>query len=195
MAYGVQIKGPEAIRAYQGAALVSGRVKITAGDWDYLCWYGAIHRRQAEVRDFCDRAITLQPEKKLFLETRGVVRALDGDLHGAIKDLSQLLGRHIGLLVPSSRLGARRGTSNNAKITRDPVPDICRVRSCWPPCRALLSPPILKSDLDFDRIPRPRLQCRSKAGQSHLFVNGKGRGALLINRGITETGVSLSEQY
>ena len=52
-----------------------------------LCWYGALSGLAAAVMPLCDRSLELVPEAASALDSRGVARALAGDVSGAIADL------------------------------------------------------------------------------------------------------------
>ncbi len=52
-----------------------------------LCWYGSFWGLADVVLPLCERAVEQQPEDPAHLDTRGVARALTGDLAGALADL------------------------------------------------------------------------------------------------------------
>jgi tetratricopeptide (TPR) repeat protein len=59
---------------------------IRAEDWNALCWYGATWNQAALVVDACDTAVNLAPEDGDIRDSRGLARALTGDVPGAIED-------------------------------------------------------------------------------------------------------------
>jgi tetratricopeptide (TPR) repeat protein len=70
------------------------KVKVLEADqeiapyvWDALCWYGSLHNQAAKVIEACDTAVQLTPERGAFRDSRGIARALTGNIEGAIADL------------------------------------------------------------------------------------------------------------
>ena len=58
----------------------------TAEYWNTLCWYGCLANRAAEFLYAGEKAVTLSPAATSARDTRGLARALTGDLAGAIED-------------------------------------------------------------------------------------------------------------
>ena len=54
--------------------------------WNRLCWSGSLVGRATDVLQACDRAIASIPESGNFRDSRGLARALTGDVQGAIED-------------------------------------------------------------------------------------------------------------
>jgi WD40 repeat protein len=54
--------------------------------WNALCWYGSLWGRAADVIEACDTAVSLAPENGGIVDSRGLARALTGDVEGAIED-------------------------------------------------------------------------------------------------------------
>jgi hypothetical protein len=53
-----------------------------------VCWYGSLDGRPRDVLPACERAVTLAPDDGSVRDSRGVARALTGDLVGAIDDFT-----------------------------------------------------------------------------------------------------------
>jgi hypothetical protein len=56
-----------------------------------ICWSGSVHRFAALVLPACDRAVQLAPDdvsRGLYLDSRGLARALAGNTAGAIEDFT-----------------------------------------------------------------------------------------------------------
>jgi hypothetical protein len=51
--------------------------------WDRLCWEGSLAGRAAALLEVCGRAVAAAPGGGSFQESRGLARALTGDLAGA----------------------------------------------------------------------------------------------------------------
>jgi tetratricopeptide (TPR) repeat protein len=61
---------------------------IDARSWNNLCWNGSLNQKAELVQDACEQAVSLAGEDKvaIYRDSRGVNRALLGDLAGAIED-------------------------------------------------------------------------------------------------------------
>ncbi len=93
----------EAAAAYRTAQERDARLTITARDWNLLCWRGSLWGRAAEVMEACERAVALAPDHGGFRDSRGLARALTGDVAGAIDDFEAYVAR-----FPTDRLRAQR---------------------------------------------------------------------------------------
>ncbi|MGF1570795.1 MAG: tetratricopeptide repeat protein [Nodosilinea sp.] len=51
-----------------------------------LCWYGSVYGHAAKVLEICDKAVNTVPNDKAFRVSRGLARALTGNVNGAIAD-------------------------------------------------------------------------------------------------------------
>ena len=77
-------KVDEAIQLYQETQKT---IDISADQWNSLCWFGSLHRRATDVMFACDKAVTLNPSSKWIRKSRGVAKALTGNVPVAIEDL------------------------------------------------------------------------------------------------------------
>jgi hypothetical protein len=75
-----------AIQAYQEAQTIDIGLEIDAEIWDLLCWVGVLHNQAAEILFASEKATHSDPDWPIYRDTRGLVRALTGDLQGAIDD-------------------------------------------------------------------------------------------------------------
>jgi len=80
-----------AMQAYQNAPLIDSGLEIDANIWDLLCWVGALQNQVADILYSSDKATYARPDSPNYRDTRGLVRALAGDLQGAIKDFESVL--------------------------------------------------------------------------------------------------------
>jgi len=69
---------------------------LSARDYNWVCWYGSLWDYTAEVMFACEVAAKREPENGGFANSRGVARALTGDLEGAIDDFRAYLGWGLG---------------------------------------------------------------------------------------------------
>ena len=82
----------EGLAALVAAQTISPTVDITntlpAGkdSWNAVCWEGSLAGVAAEVMPACEWAVALAPEDGNIRNSRGLARALTGDLEGARKD-------------------------------------------------------------------------------------------------------------
>ena len=76
---------PAAVAAYAEAQVLDS-LTISATSWNNLCWFGSLWRHAAEVLAACERAVALAPGHGGTADSRGLARALTGDLAGAIAD-------------------------------------------------------------------------------------------------------------
>jgi len=90
LAGGDEIK--EAIATYDKAQQIDVSL-ITADDWYKLCRFGSLNGYTAEVMDACTKAVELAPEREWYRKSRGVTRAVTGNLQGAIADFQFFVER------------------------------------------------------------------------------------------------------
>ena len=87
----------EAIALYKQAQEIEPYFEIDANvveSWNKLCWFGSIYRYAAEVFDYCEKAMIFakdEESKTRYFDSRGLARALTGDIPGAIKDFQTFL--------------------------------------------------------------------------------------------------------
>jgi hypothetical protein len=86
-----QGKVVEAIQAYNKVQSLDPNLKISAQSWNTLCWYGSLHGRAADVLYAGEKAVNLDPDYKEYQDSRGLARALTGDLAGALADFQAVL--------------------------------------------------------------------------------------------------------
>jgi hypothetical protein len=75
-----------ALKAYAAAATLVGWEKISAEQWNALCWYGSTWRRHEDVMFACEHAVGLDSTNSGILDSRGLARALLGNVARAIED-------------------------------------------------------------------------------------------------------------
>jgi hypothetical protein len=75
-----------ASQTFKDALAIDIGLEIDSADWDLLCWAGVLHNHAAEVLYASETATRLNPDWPIYRDTRGLARALTGDLRGAIED-------------------------------------------------------------------------------------------------------------
>lgn len=80
-----QLRIPEAI-AKIDSALALDSSKVTNFNLNSVCWFGTLRGAAARVLPYCDRAVRLDASRTGIMDSRGVARALSGNVSGAIED-------------------------------------------------------------------------------------------------------------
>jgi hypothetical protein len=75
----------EAISALDSAIEI-GSAHVTSTHLNSVCWFGSLRSFAQRVLSFCDRAVQLEPGNTGIRDSRGVARALTGNVTGAIED-------------------------------------------------------------------------------------------------------------
>ena len=81
----------EAITAYNEAQVINPNLEISFKFWGRLCIYGCQENRAADVLFAGEKAVELEPDDGACLATRGLARALTGNLEGAMEDFQAAL--------------------------------------------------------------------------------------------------------
>ncbi len=81
----------EAILAYNQAQNLDADLKISASSWNTLCWRGSLNSKAKEVIFACNKAVELDPKNGWIRNSRGLARALTGDVKGAIEDFEMFV--------------------------------------------------------------------------------------------------------
>ncbi len=89
-----------AIRTLNGAAA------LTPDLWNAVCWYASLYGQPGGALTFCDTALQLDPGNPSYLDSRGLARALTGDLAGAAADFKVFVAftRQVGRYEPYGKL-------------------------------------------------------------------------------------------
>jgi WD40 repeat protein len=82
-----------AVAGFDEALALNPKAEISADDWNALCWAGATWNQATLVLDACDAAVKLAPDSFDIHDSRGLARALTGDVQGAIEDFEFALER------------------------------------------------------------------------------------------------------
>jgi len=81
----------DAIDAYNEAQTIDPKIKVSANSWNILCKMGSLHGYAADVLFAGEKAASLSPAYKGYQDSRGLARALTGDLDGALTDFQLFL--------------------------------------------------------------------------------------------------------
>ena len=76
----------KAVAAYSEAQTLDPTIEIPASVGDNLCRWGSLWGNPAEVMEACETAVALEPQNGKFRDSRGLARALTGNIAGAIED-------------------------------------------------------------------------------------------------------------
>jgi len=70
-----------------------------AGEWavrlNEACWWGSLYGYAAELPKICELAVTLDPKNADYRDSRGLIRALTGNIKGAIEDFQYYVDRAV----------------------------------------------------------------------------------------------------
>ncbi len=58
---------------------------------DHVCWYGTLLGQPDQVMPHCEKAITLTPDEDYYYDGRGLARALNGNVAGALEDFRRVV--------------------------------------------------------------------------------------------------------
>ncbi|MFN6538101.1 MAG: pentapeptide repeat-containing protein [Nostoc sp. EkiNYC01] len=81
----------EAQEAFKQAQIFDRSLSNSAEFWNSICWVGCLHGYAKNVLPICEKAITLDPDNKIYRDSRGLARVLTGDLVGAVEDFQAVL--------------------------------------------------------------------------------------------------------
>ena len=73
----------EAISLYDEAKKL---YSIDVDDWKELCWFGSLNNQDQDVMFACEKAVAMSPQDGKIIDSRGLARALTGNIEGAIAD-------------------------------------------------------------------------------------------------------------
>ncbi|MEH2259136.1 nSTAND1 domain-containing NTPase [Nostoc sp.] len=86
-------KVKEALADYAGALNLDPKVEISADSWNSLCRYGSLQKQATDVIFACEKAVALAPEDGNIRDSRGLARALTGNIQGAIEDFEAYIAQ------------------------------------------------------------------------------------------------------
>lgn len=82
---------PEAI-AVMNLAVGKDSTQVLNSQLNSVCWFGAVRKLATQVIGLCDRAVAMDTTVTGIRDSRGVARALSGDVPGAILDFQAYVG-------------------------------------------------------------------------------------------------------
>ena len=65
--------------------------QVLAFNWNNICWFGSLWNKGEEVLEICELAVQLDETNGGIRDSRGLARALSGDLRGAIEDFTYFI--------------------------------------------------------------------------------------------------------
>jgi tetratricopeptide (TPR) repeat protein len=91
LSYRGEIK--QALAALKRALELDPKREMTSEQWNQLCWNGSVWGHAAEVMSACDRAVEMSEDFNRLgsVDSRGLARALVGNLPGALADFRDFL--------------------------------------------------------------------------------------------------------
>ena len=101
--FSTERKSQEAIAAYTKAIALDPTVEISSDSLNSLCWDGSLSGFAKEVLPICQKAVALAPKDAHSRDSRGLARALTGDIKGAIEDFQVFIAQTINNQKKSQR--------------------------------------------------------------------------------------------
>ncbi|MEH2237792.1 pentapeptide repeat-containing protein [Nostoc sp.] len=96
----------EAQEAFKQAQIFDPSLRNSAEFWNSICWVGCLHGYAKAVLRFGEKAVTLDPDNKIYQDGRGLARVLTGNLVGALEDFQAAVDS--GALDYSKKVKQRR---------------------------------------------------------------------------------------
>lgn len=81
------------IAAYTQAQELDPSIKIPAKNWGELAWFGGLYGYASNpaIKSACEKAIGIDSTRGAWRDSRGLVRAINGDIKGAIDDFQAFI--------------------------------------------------------------------------------------------------------
>jgi tetratricopeptide (TPR) repeat protein len=76
---------------FKKAVKINPNLKIDAEQWNSFCWDGSLNGYAKDVLFACENAVKLAPNDGNIRDSRGLARALTGNLKGAIEDFQDFV--------------------------------------------------------------------------------------------------------
>ncbi|MEH2464927.1 pentapeptide repeat-containing protein, partial [Nostoc sp.] len=76
----------EAQEAFKQAQIFDPSLRKSAEFQNSICWVGCLHGYAQGVFKICEKVVTLNPDKKIYQDSRRLAKVLTGDLAGALED-------------------------------------------------------------------------------------------------------------
>jgi len=109
-----------ALARYREARELYPGVAISARSWNTLCWWGSLYGYASEVMYVCEFGVAMAPEDGGIRDSRGLARALTGDVDGAIQDFQFFVEWVGGDSGRQAQVDRRRGWIAYLKIDVNP---------------------------------------------------------------------------
>ncbi|MEI1373808.1 pentapeptide repeat-containing protein [Nostoc sp. UHCC 0926] len=76
----------EAQEAFKQAQIFDRSFINSAESLNSICWVSCLHGSAKNFLFICEKAVTLDPDEKIYQDSRGLAKVLTGDLAGALED-------------------------------------------------------------------------------------------------------------
>ena len=103
-----QYKVEDALANLAEAKKVDPGVEISNRTWADLCWKGVLQDQADKVLDACEQAVKNAPENGGMRDSRGVAKAMTGNLESVIEDFEAYVEWAPGQKRPQSRIDRRK---------------------------------------------------------------------------------------
>ena len=115
----------EAITSYFEAQELTPGLPVSPQALNRLCWEGAINSFSEKLLKICDQAVSTaqQEDRAIVRDSRGVARALSGDLPGALEDFNAFLSAEAGNEQYKALIPKRRHWIEQLESGKNPITD------------------------------------------------------------------------
>jgi WD40 repeat protein len=113
----------EALELVARVGALNAGAEIPPPTWDRLCWEGSLAGHAGDLLAACDQAVVGDRGSGLFQESRGLARALTGDLAGAAADFKAFVAWAQTREFDRERVASRQGWIAALEAGRNPFDD------------------------------------------------------------------------
>jgi hypothetical protein len=82
---------PSALSLLKGVELSESPFDLSTNTWNLLCWYGSLNGFVDEVMHACESAVASDSTVISYVDSRGLARAVSGDITGAASDFEYVV--------------------------------------------------------------------------------------------------------
>lgn len=106
----------QASRSFAEMAVLDLEHRRDPAAYNSVCWNGAKMRHAEVVMEACNRAVELAPDNMSYIDSRGLARALLGDIKGAIEDFETFIAAN-----PNTKIAELRTEAVNILKSEQPA--------------------------------------------------------------------------
>ncbi|MFZ4661063.1 MAG: CHAT domain-containing protein [Caldilineaceae bacterium] len=121
----------DSLTAIDQALQLDPAVEIDSDTWNAICWNGALAGLAVQVLDACEKAVAVSQNDGGIRDSRGLARALTGDIEGAIADFAFAVTWAEAVDYDEAFIGSRQQYVKALKAGRNPFTptELARLRN------------------------------------------------------------------